>query len=193
MTPIQFCSITNIADSKFYMHFGLYDLMLMTRLLIADMRVKVYDNMLYYIMGLLGVTFTLSSIFKCIGLKSFALTVNDFCGFLGLNVLYGHGMLLAIIICSVELALGIVAFIPNLRKYVVWVYTLVLGYFTYITYLNLVSQYGQIESCGCFGEVIHLTPAESFYKNVVLLTLSVLACSLTVYNKKENRNNEVVE
>lgn len=146
-----------------------------------------------YISYLLGLTFTLSSIFKWIGLRTFALTVNDFCAFLGYDTLYGYGMLLAIIICSAELGIGIVTFMPKIRDYVVWGYPIVMGYFTYITYLNLVSLYGQIESCGCFGEVIHLTPSESFYKNVVLLTLSLLACSLTVYNKKENRNNEVVE
>lgn len=144
------------------------------------------------ITSILALTFILSSIFKWIGLKTFALTVNDFCAFLGLDVLYGHGMLLAIIICTAELVLGVAAFIPHLRKYVVWVYTLVLGYFTYITYLNLMSLYGQIESCGCFGEVIHLTPAESFYKNVVLLALSLLACALTIYNKWDRQKHERV-
>ncbi len=153
----------------------------------------VYSKISCCISLLLGSIFFLSSIFKWIGLKTFALTVNDFCAFLGFNMLYGHGMFLAIIICSVELVLGIAALIPRLRDYVVWVYLIVMGFFTYITYLNLVSLYGQIESCGCFGEVIHLTPSESFYKNVVLLTLSLLACALTVYNKKENINNEVVE
>lgn len=153
----------------------------------------MYNRTLTILVNSLALTFTLSSIFKWIGLKTFALTVNDFCAFLGLNALYGHGMALAIIICSVELVLGVAAFIPKLRKYVVWVYTLVLGYFTYITYLNLVSLYGQIESCGCFGEVIHLTPAESFYKNVGLLVLSLLACALTVYNNKGIKNDEVAE
>ena len=141
----------------------------------------------------LAFTFILSSIFKWIGLRTFALTVNDFCAFLGFDALYEHGMALAIIICTAELVLGIAAFIPKLKTYVVWVYTLVLGYFTYITYLNLVSLYGQIESCGCFGEVIHLTPAESFHKNVVLLTLSLFACALTVYNKRDKRKYAVVE
>lgn len=141
----------------------------------------------------LGLTFILSCIFKWIGLKAFALIVKDFCVLLGLDALYGHGILLAIIICITELLLGVAVFISQFRKYVVWVYALVLGYFTYITYLNLVSLYGQIESCGCFGEVIHLTPAESFYKNVVLLTLSLIACVLIVYNKKSIKKNEVVE
>ena len=143
---------------------------------------------------ILGLTFILSSIFKWIGLKTFALTVNEFCAFLGFDALYGHGMALAIIICSAELLLGIAAFFPRLRDFVAWVYLIVMGYFTYITYLNLVSLYGQIESCGCFGEVIHLTPSESFYKNVILLTLTILACVLSVFNKKKKFHvNEVVE
>ena len=147
----------------------------------------------YCVVYLLALTFILSSIFKWIGLKTFALIVNDFCAFLGFDALYGHGMALAIIICSAELLLGIAAFFTRLRDFVAWAYLIVIGFFTYITYLNLVSLYGQIESCGCFGEVIHLTPAESFYKNVVLLTLSLIACSLTVYNKKEERKHEMVE
>ena len=155
-----------------------------------DIIIIRYINIIKHFLGL---TFILSCTFKCIGLKTFAFTVNEFCSFLGFNALCGHGMFLGIIICSVELALGIASFIPRLRDYVVWVYLIVLGFFTYITYLNFVSLYGQIESCGCFGEVIHLTPSESFYKNVVLLTLSLLACALTVYNKKDNRNNEVVK
>lgn len=165
-----------------------------------NVRIVCYNyvpkNMLrvcYCIIWFLALTFTLSSIFKWIGLKTFALTVNDFCAFLGYDALCGHGMLLAIIICSVELILGIAAFIPRIRDYVVWVYLILMGYFTYITNLNLVSLYGQIEACGCFGEVIHLTPAMSFYKNVGLLTLSLIACSLTVYNKKIKRKHEVVE
>ena len=157
------------------------------------MYTKLYGKACHYTTCLLGVIFILSSIFKWIGLRTFALTTDDFCAFLGLDALYGHGMLLAIIICTAELLLGVAAFIPQLRKYVVWVYTLVLGYFTYITYLNLVSLYGQIESCGCFGEVIHLTPVESFYKNVVLLSLSLIACALIVYNKKDVKKNEMVK
>jgi hypothetical protein len=41
--------------------------------------------------------------------------VNDFCAFLGFNVLYGHGMALAIVICSAELLLSVAAFVPRLR------------------------------------------------------------------------------
>lgn len=149
------------------------------------MDTKVYNNFYNYITRLLALIFTLSSIFKWLGLKTFSLTISEFCVFLGYDVLYGHSMVLAVIICSTELILGIAAFIPRLRNYVVWGLFSVMSYFTVITYLNLVNLYGQIESCGCFGEVIHLSPAESFYKNVILWALSLIACVLTIYNKEK--------
>lgn len=151
------------------------------------MYTKLYRKICHYTVCLLGIIFILSSIFKWIGLKTFALTVDDFCAFLGFDVLYGHGLALAIVICSAELLLGIAAFVPRLRDYAAWVYLIVMGIFTYITYLNLVSLYGQIESCGCFGEVIHLTPSESFYKNVVLLILAIIACVLSVCKQEREQ------
>ncbi len=134
---------------------------------------------------LIGLVFVISSLFKWIGIRTFALTVDAFCSFLGYDWLYGHGLLLAVLICSAELLLGAVAFLPKVRRYVVWIYPVLLGYFTYITYLNLVSLYGQIESCGCFGEVIHLTPSESFWKNVVLLAVSLMAIPLSLYERRK--------
>ena len=135
------------------------------------------------LLQIIGCIFVLSSIFKWIGLRTFAITVDDFCAFLGYVPLYGYGMLLAVVICTAETVLGISAFIPYLRKYVAWAYLLTIGYFTYVTYLNFYSLYGQIESCGCFGEVIHLTPAESFYKNVVLLSMIVTTCLFSLLER----------
>lgn len=123
---------------------------------------------------LLGITFILSGMFKWIGIRSFAMSMEQFCDFLGYTFLRGHGRILAVLVCSGELLLGVSSFIPRLRWYVRWIFPLVMVYFTYITLLNCIDRYGQIESCGCFGEVIHLSPEESFWKNVVLLAISLL-------------------
>ena len=141
----------------------------------------VYELFLKFI----GIVFVVSSIFKWIGLRSFSVTINEFCGLLGYDLFYGHGMILAVVICTMELLLGLMAFIPRINKYVVWVYLLVMCYFTYITYINVVSLYGQIESCGCFGEVVHLTPQETLAKNVVLLCLAITACALSLYKNNK--------
>lgn len=129
---------------------------------------------------LLGTVFIFSSVFKWIGIRTFALTVDQFCEYLGYGILQGHGMLLAVLVCTFELLLGLSASIPALRDYTRWLFPVVMAYFTYITFLNYTDRYGQIESCGCFGEVVHLTPAESFYKNTVLLAMSLLPLLLPI-------------
>ncbi len=123
----------------------------------------------------LGGVFVLSSLFKWIGIRTFALTVEQFAEYLGMPLLQGYGLLVAVLICTGELALGVAALVLRTRDYARWGLLLSMMGFTIITWLNYTDRYGQIESCGCFGEVIHLTPSTSFYKNVVLLALSLLS------------------
>ena len=59
--------------------------------------------------------------------------------------------------------------------------------FTWITWQNMTSLYGLVESCGCFGEVIHLTPAQTFWKNVVLLALSLVLLGVSFMEKSNKR------
>lgn len=42
---------------------------------------------------------------------------------------------------------------------------------------------GSIESCGCFGELIHFTPLTSFIKSVVLLMMAILYLYVTLFDK----------
>ena len=122
----------------------------------------------------LGVIFILSAILKTISVYSFSQTVNSFCGLLGMDVLYGYGVPLAIVIIAFELLIGTCTFIRRFQRITIWIYPIVLGIFTYITYINYTDLYGGIESCVCFGELIHFTPASSFYKNIALFVLSLI-------------------
>ena len=62
-------------------------------------------------------------------------------------------------------------------------------FFVYLTGINLFfpSIIGSIESCGCFGELIHFTPIESFVKSVVLWLLS-LVLMINSYREHEPWN-----
>lgn len=126
----------------------------------------------------LGVTFILSAILKTISVYSFSQTVNSFCGLLGMDVLYGYGFPLAIVIIAFELLIGVCAFIRRFQRFIIWIYTIVLGFFTYITYINYTDLYGGIESCGCFGELIYFTPVSSYYKNIAIFVLSLILLSI---------------
>ncbi|MBR3093353.1 MAG: DUF1573 domain-containing protein [Bacteroidaceae bacterium] len=53
---------------------------------------------------------------------------------------------------------------------------------------------GQIESCGCFGEIIKFTPLTSFAKSVILLSISVIHLLyelkvLPIISKKESTHH----
>lgn len=133
---------------------------------------------------LLGVVFILSSAFKWVGLRTFAVTVELFVDYLGLDFLRGHGLLLAGLVCTGELVLGIMAFVPKAQGCSRWLMLVAMLFFTALTLANYADRYGQIESCGCFGEVIHLTPAESFYKNVALLAVAIFSLVSHCFGRK---------
>lgn len=132
---------------------------------------------------ILGTTFIIYSLTKLYSLQSFANTIGDYLLFLGLYLLKGYEMTIATVICVGELFLGISSFISKYAQRTMWIYPITMSFFTYISFLNLTSLYGQIESCGCFGELIHLTPIESFWKNLLLLIISLATLLLTEYDK----------
>ena len=137
----------------------------------------------------MGLTFLCSALFKAIGLRTFGITVEEFCAFLGLHAFYGKGLWLAAAICTGELLLGISAFHARLRPYTAGMSVIAMLLFTYLTGMNLASPYGQIESCGCFGEVIHLSAKATFCKNIILLNVALAAviCEWKEKNKGKGK------
>ena len=122
----------------------------------------------------LGVCFILSGIMKAVNVHSFAQEIRlyieaymDFC-FVQWTVE------IAVVICAIEITTGLQA----LRKRNVTVVSVtflgMLSFFVWLTGINLFcpSLMGSIESCGCFGELVHLSPLASFVKSVVLWGMS---------------------
>lgn len=122
---------------------------------------------------LLSVTFIASGILKGVAVRGFAITVREFLDLLGLETLQPSSFPLAIAICVCETAIGLLVFCKRLRPALSLIYPVILAFFTIITYINLTDMYGGIESCGCFGEIIHLNPKETFVKNLVLFGISL--------------------
>ena len=63
----------------------------------------------------IGFIFILSAITKAMSIDSFSLTVNMFCGLLGIDCLYGYGLLLAACVIFFEFLIGICAFIQPFK------------------------------------------------------------------------------
>lgn len=79
----------------------------------------------------------------------------------------GLGILLSVL----EFVTGIGVLVRVRMQAVSWIALVMMLFFTGITFI--LYRFSPIEDCGCFGEAIHLTNAQTFFKNVILLALIV--------------------
>lgn len=115
---------------------------------------------------ILAVTFILSGFLKGVNLQSAADLVRNYCALIGFSPKYPY--LMAFAICTGEIFIGFLAFDRRIYAKLHLAYTAVVCFFIFVTSINLISPFGSIESCGCFGELIHLDPVQSFIKNLFL-------------------------
>jgi uncharacterized membrane protein YphA (DoxX/SURF4 family) len=95
----------------------------------------------------------------------------------------------AIFMVILEIVLGIAIISGYLPKLTAWLLLLLILFFTALTFAS--AQYEIVRSCGCFGDAIPLTPWESFYKDIVLLTLILFI--FTQKNKIEPNKVDVLD
>lgn len=84
-------------------------------------------------------------------------------------------LFLTILLCTIEFAIGIML-IFNLRmKLASWLLLLMMLFFTGLTLNDAINN--PVPDCGCFGDAIKLTNWQTFYKNLILLPISLLIFS----------------
>ena len=125
---------------------------------------------------LLGIVFILSAITKAFSLKTFEGEVMLYLEIYFNSWLSDYSIHVAALICLAELTTGIFYLLPKLSRYANLAGLAALSVFIYLTgdnYFNP-SMVGRIESCGCFGELIHFTPLQSFIKSCVLWVIALI-------------------
>lgn len=125
---------------------------------------------------MLGLIFVASSLLKVVSIRTFAMEAGEYIDLYMPQWLHGWNMPCAIGVCASEFLLGVLAF---WRRHVRWVSLLMLimlSFFVWLTGVNLFfpTMFGSVESCGCFGELVHFTPVGSFVKSVVLWVLALV-------------------
>ncbi|MBS7253384.1 BT_3928 family protein [Flavobacterium branchiicola] len=74
---------------------------------------------------------------------------------------------LAIILVILEVVLGVMLLVGYKSKLTIWALLLLIVFFTFLTFYS--AYFDVVKDCGCFGDALHLTPWQSFTKDVVLL------------------------
>ena len=135
------------------------------------------------IRSILGFVLISSAILKFASIRSFAQEVQLYIDLYLLDFQHEWSHGIAVAVCVLELLIGILTLTGLCRMKVSMMLVAIFSFFLYLTSLNAFfpSEYfGSIESCGCFGELIHFTPMESFYKSVVLWGLAVMLLAMMI-------------
>ncbi len=95
---------------------------------------------------------------------------------------------LARLILGVELALGIAILQPNFLKRIVIPATIaLLAAFCIHLSIEMVNNGAMNGNCGCFGQLIPMTPLEAFIKNIITISLLLWLYKLTKESEKPHR------
>ena len=74
---------------------------------------------------------------------------------------------LAIFLVIFEVVLGVMLLVGYRASMTIWALLLLIVFFTFLTFYS--AYFDVVKDCGCFGDALHLTPWQSFTKDVVLL------------------------
>lgn len=143
---------------------------------------------------IISFVFLLSSVLKALNINSFALEMRLYLDayFWDLksvvSELWGAfriDMIGAIGVCVIEMLVALLAIKCEYRRVASVCFFFILTFFVYLTVVNrfFPTIMGSIESCGCFGELIHFSPLASFVKSVVLWMLSLVLLFCTFKSK----------
>lgn len=121
---------------------------------------------------ILGAVFVFSGFLKLIDPVGTSLIIKEYFGAFHLEFLDFAIIPAAVALALVEFAIG-VSMLARLRiKVMAWVSLVVMSFFTLVTLYLAV--FNPISDCGCFGEAIHLTNWQTFFKNLILLPCAVV-------------------
>lgn len=123
----------------------------------------------------LGVCFILSGVMKAVNVYSFAQEIRLYMDAYIDSYFVKWTVEIAVLICAIEIITGLLALRKQYESIVAAVFFGMMSFFVWLTGINLFypSLMGSIESCGCFGELIHFSPLASFVKSVVLLVMAI--------------------
>lgn len=115
---------------------------------------------------LVGVVFFLSGVLKLMDPAGTGLIMEEYFKFLHLGFLTFAAKVSGVVFAFIETMSGVALITGVWRRFTACVVSVFMAIFTLLTLLLLI--FNPAMDCGCFGEAVHLTHAQSFLKNVVI-------------------------
>lgn len=119
-----------------------------------------------------GLVFIFSGTVKAIDPLGSAYKFHDYFQAFHLDFLQGFSLPLSILLCTAEFITGFAVLTGFRQKAGTWGISVFIILFTPLTLLLALTN--PVSDCGCFGDAIHLTNWQTFWKNIILLVLIVI-------------------
>jgi uncharacterized membrane protein YphA (DoxX/SURF4 family) len=126
-----------------------------------------------------GLLFIFSGLIKINDPLGFSYKLQEYFEVFHITFLNDLALSLAIILCSLEIILGFALLIGVRVRQVAWGLLLLIIFFAFLTFYS--AFFKVVQTCGCFGDAIPLTPWQSFSKDLFLLLLIVI-----LFKNREN-------
>lgn len=119
-----------------------------------------------------GLLFIFSGLVKANDPLGLSYKMQEFFEVWGMHSLNDYTLAFALLMNVFEIVAGVAVIIGWRIKLFSWLLLLLIIFFTFLTGYALFS--GKIKTCGCFGDCLPLTPAQSFGKDIFLLVLILI-------------------
>jgi uncharacterized membrane protein YphA (DoxX/SURF4 family) len=127
------------------------------------------NSLVWFCRIAVGLLFIFSGLIKANDPLGFSYKLEEYFEVFHLTSLNGLALSLAIILCALEMILGFALLIGTRAVQIVWGLLLLIIFFAFLTFYS--AFFKVVQTCGCFGDAIPLTPWQSFSKDMVLLLL----------------------
>ena len=130
---------------------------------------------------LVGITFIFSGFVKGIDPWGSAYKFTDYFNAIGLEWLLWAAFPLGVLLAFAEFVIGVGLLFNVFLRFSSWLALLFMGFFLPLTLW--IALKNPVADCGCFGDALVLSNWETFYKNVVLIILTLIIFKYRGYMK----------
>jgi uncharacterized membrane protein YphA (DoxX/SURF4 family) len=116
-----------------------------------------------------GLLFIFSGLIKANDPLGFSYKLEEYFEVFHLFFLSDYALGFAIVLCAIEMILGFALLIGWRPIAATWGLLLLIVFFGFLTFYS--AYFKVVQTCGCFGDAIPLTPWQSFGKDMILLVL----------------------
>jgi hypothetical protein len=127
------------------------------------------NGLIWFCRIAVGLLFIFSGLIKANDPLGFSYKLEEYFEVFHMTWLNGFALSLSIILCALEMILGFALLAGARVVQVIWGLLLLIIFFAFLTFYS--AYFKVVQTCGCFGDAIPLTPWQSFSKDLLLLAL----------------------